>query len=192
MDNFSVSKVNIRLFIGIPIPVNESFTNLLFDLHKQFGNSEIKWLNTSQLHLTLKFIGEVPVFYLNSIESLVCSSIDNIKPFNLIIKNIGFFGSPVPKLVWAGIQSDEVLKKCFYNIDNNLQELGIKKEMKEYKPHITLGRIKFMDKKIKVYDIITRYSNEVICKMKVGKVELIKSTLNQSGPEYKILKTFNL
>lgn len=128
----------IRLFIAIDLP-REIKQEL--ELLCSFGLKGVKWVETSQFHLSLKFIGEVPY---NVFED-VADSLAKIKakPFLLTLAEVGTFpGSKTPRVIWAGVEKNTELFHLQKKVETQLSWQKLKGDKRKYSPHITLARVK--------------------------------------------------
>jgi len=126
-----------RLFIAVPIPVK--MKDKLLSLKLNIPGA--RWVDRDQLHLTLKFIGEVKDQSLNDIRDNLSEIL--MEKFLLKIKGVGFFPpGNSPKVLWAGLEKQPELTRLRNKIDTNLNSLGIKRGGGKFRPHITLARLK--------------------------------------------------
>jgi 2'-5' RNA ligase len=181
-----------RLFIGIKITTTEILESTYLDLKQKLSSSKIKWVDPKNFHLTLKFLGEVEEYFINSLIILLDKISDEYSQFNLISNGFGFFGRPVhPRIIWYGFQPEVNLISMQSSIEKSLVELGFDKEEKDYSPHLTLGRVKKMMPNHNLKEIISCLEIETE-KYTVTKFSLIQSILKPEGPKYKVLKDFRL
>lgn len=147
------------------------------------------FVEKENIHLTLKFLGNIPEEKIKDIEKKL-SEID-FSSFGAHIGEIGFFPSQEHvKIVWVELLSDKTLplKKL---MDDTLDSLGFPPDNKEFNSHITIARIKEIKNK--------QYFFDKIKKLKIKKTDfnfkyfsLIKSELRRGGPVYKLIKKFEL
>ena len=129
----------MRIFIGLDIP--EEVRSRIGEYMESVRElaPDARWVRTESLHVTLKFIGE-------SAESRVEAVAETLKqikvpPFEIAFKNVGFFPTPrSARVFWIGIHASEALPQLAATIEQKLEKLGIAKEAKPYKPHLTLAR----------------------------------------------------
>jgi len=126
----------IRLFtaIDLPDPIAESLVRL------QAGVPGARWQEREQLHLTLRFIGEVDQRDAASIDEML-SSID-APHMTLELKSVGEFGGKNPRALWAGVVANEALSHLQRKIESLLQRLGLPAEERKFTPHVTLARLR--------------------------------------------------
>lgn len=148
----------------------------------------IRWVNVGNIHITLKFIGEIPESLAKNIVINIFEKPAKIKTFEIGLKGTGVFPNlRRPRVVWVGITSGkEQLIKLVTDLESQLSELGISKENRKYKPHITIGRIKHNQKlnDPKMFD-----NQEALDagKFPAQKIVLMKSELKPAGAEYSVL-----
>jgi 2'-5' RNA ligase len=178
-----------RIFIALNIP--EFAIDKLFEIiNKIYPDKNLKWEPKEKIHLTLKFVGDIENQFLpeiiNDLEFL-----HQYKSQNIQITGFGFFFRfKEPKILWAGLQYSDELKLIAEKLDDYFIRFGVEKEKREFKPHLTLMRIKnnpgdnFIYKfKNSKFEPISFQSNSI---------SLIKSELKPSGSVYTEIKKYNL
>ena len=172
----------MRLFIAIDFnELKDYFVELQSSLPK---NAELSLTKT--FHLTLKFLGEVQP---DKVE-ILNKSLKEIafKPFSVNLDSIGVFPSEdYIRVVWVGLKPEEQVLELQKNIDENLKKL-FKKE-KDFKPHLTIARVKYIEDKKQFVDKLKRIKVENK-KINVNNFKLVKSTLTPKGPVYEGLEVF--
>jgi|SRR5690606_5741056 len=187
----------IRLFIALDIP-DEIKEEIIVIRNSVISNPlDYKWEAKGKLHITLKFIGEVKDDLLEPIKNEI-EFISNYKPVISSFTKFGFFfsrGRPV--ILWLGFKLSGEIFHLEKELNNKLLKFGIEKEKRDFKPHLTLMRIR---KKVSK-DFISSFEN---CKLpgtefKIDSVSLIKSELNPKLPDgragssiYTTIKKYNL
>lgn len=176
----------MRLFIAINIP--EEIKEYILTIQKQIldDSPKIKLVNKQQMHLTLKFLGEVAPS--KAKETIAELKRKKFKKFSFYLDSVGVFPDENHiRVLWVGFKPEENIISLQKGIDSNLERL-FKKE-KGFKPHITLCRVKYIEdkdtflKKIKNIKIENK-------KIEVKDFRLIKSTLTSDGPIYEDLEIF--
>jgi len=175
----------IRTFICIEIPVfiKEQIIELQNKL-KSFGRG-VRWVNPAGIHLTLKFLGNVPEEKLNNIAETVQSAMKGLSPITIKIANAGAFPNfKSPRVFWIGVEETTgQLEKYHKLVENGLEKLGYEKENRKFSPHLTLGRIKSSEG---VDKISNELSNTVINfgEFTAEEIIIMKSDLKPSGAVY--------
>ncbi len=120
----------MRTFIAIEIPEKARQVVWHFIQGQKNKNLPIKWVEFENLHITLKFLGEIKPEKLDDLVSLLVGVSSKTKKFFLSLKDLGCFpGIRNPRVLWIGVaEGAEELKNLATIIDNDLTKLGIKKE----------------------------------------------------------------
>ncbi|MHA1993904.1 MAG: RNA 2',3'-cyclic phosphodiesterase [Candidatus Hodarchaeales archaeon] len=184
----------VRCFVCVEIsdPMNiQTIENVLAKLKLIKGIRPVK---TNQLHLTLKFLGEISEKKLPRISE----QLETIKipSFSLKFSNIGCFPNNVrPRVIWTGIsKGQQELTTLAQEVDTKLNEIGLPKEKRQFSPHLTLGRVKKLTEETK--QDIRQFFQEMATL--TGEEESIhqftfkESTLTPTGAIYKDLATIPL
>ena len=187
----------MRTFIAIPLPKEtKDFLSGLQNQLKSCG-ADVKWVEPGNIHLTLKFLGEIDEERLNKISLALEETTNRISAFTVSIDSIGAFpGINSPRIIWAGVgQGDNEVKVIAKGLEERLNEIGIPKEERPFSSHITLGRTRSglkIDKLISGLKEITLAQQIRGREFPVQKITLFKSTLTPKGPDYESLKVANL
>jgi len=171
----------MRLFVGIKITPNEDIRKVLADT-KRLG---LRAVSAENLHINLKFLGEVDECRLEQIKQALDSTI-GFGGFEIELNSVGAFpDKSFARVIWIGIKSDRIAQLASL-VDKELEALGFNREL-SYTPHITLARV------AKKTDGI----DKLFCErgfgfQKVEKIVLVKSTLGQDGPVYEEIHAVSL
>jgi 2'-5' RNA ligase len=133
--------VVVRLFTGIPLPreVTNQLTRLLDYLRP---TAHLRWSPAYNLHVTTKFIGEWPEDRLQELVEAL-QPLGRRKPIEICVNGIGWMPNPhSPRVLFCGIKAGPELAQLARDTEDALESLGIERERREYKPHLTLARIK--------------------------------------------------
>lgn len=174
----------VRTFIAIEIPgeIQEQIAALQTRL-KHFSTG-ISWVKSRNIHLTLKFLGDIPTNQVEAVTRAVARAGELVAPVSIRIQGTGFFpGSKHPKVIWVGCQSSEALTQLYSGIDQNLAELGFEKETRRFSPHLTIARVKFANKLDSLVDAVeaTRFDGG---EFQAKEVIVMKSQLHPAGSIY--------
>lgn len=183
----------MRVFIGIKLDerVHEEIEKFLAPFKKI--SSPIRWVNPENVHITLKFIGEVPEEKYAKIEKNLAEAEFDTGPFDLRLAGCGKFGRDnTLNIFWIGITPSDPLTRIFKKIENTLAKLGIEKENRPFKPHITVGRNKKNFNFRSFSQLIEEKSDHLIAELNVDHFQVFKSQLRPEGPIYTILKEIPL
>lgn len=185
----------MRCFIAVDIDtkilkqVEKLQDNLRSDMDPDTG--AIKWVDLQRMHLTLKFLGEVQDCDLMEVCSIVASVAEKHGGFSLEVKNVGTFGSP-PRVVWVGVDENKILADLQKDLEDSFSLAGWKADIKKYKGHLTLCRIKSFQVGRKLERLIGKYENFDAGSCNVDSVCVYESDLTKTGPVYRLMKKCQL
>ena len=186
----------IRSFIAIPLSGNitggaTKFIRSLRDL-----DDSIKWVPVDNLHLTLKFLGDVENTEIPDICDALWDICDQYEPFMLDFGGCGGFPNlEKPRILYAGVDDVEgALVKLVGEIETRMADLRFKPEPRDYRPHLTLGRTGSRSRFVQSELIEAMKSNKDIGfgDMEVDAIEVIGSFLDKGGPTYQVMDTIEL
>ncbi len=128
----------MRLFVGIDIPddIRRGISGYV-DRARAIAPAA-KWVNPDSYHVTLKFIGEFPEQRLDELKSALANV--HAPGFDIAFRDVGFFTPRRPLVFWLGVHADDRLSKLAAAVDDATSQLGIRREDREYSPHLTLAR----------------------------------------------------
>lgn len=182
----------VRLFIALLLP--ETLKGKLGDLISALKPlaTGVKWVNPASLHLTLKFIGEVPEDMVLSIRDSMSSAVGEKAKCEVGVRGCGGFPNlKNPRVLWVGLSGIDRDFKIASEIDKHLVPLGIAKEKRPFSPHLTIGRIKKPGDISRLSGYIENLDFDAGTVI-LNKVALVKSTLTPAGPIYENLKILEL
>jgi len=167
----------MRLFIAIDLGNEYYFKNI----QKQFPDAKATY--PKEFHLTLQFLGETDK------KDEIIKELEEVKfkPFKLKTANIGVFPNEDRiNVVWLGLEPSNSLKELNQDIESRMLKLGFNSEYKEFKPHITLIRIKFLKDNMSYIKKLKEVKFEQK-EFDVKNIKLIKSILMSDGPVYETI-----
>ncbi len=179
-----------RLFIAIELDreVQKNLSKICHQLQKEYqlNDRALKWVEPHNIHLTLKFLGEVDDPQIPELCDMLSDTTSQFEPFDFDIANCGCFppqGSA--RVLWAGInEGTEDLQALAEAIDHGCHELGFALENRRFSPHLTLARIKQTKVGYQVRETLENFPEIQIASQPVDSIALIQSTLTRQGPEY--------
>jgi len=184
----------IRSFIAIELPREtrdclERVTNRL-----KASAVDVRWVRTNDIHLTLKFLGDVEEQRIPEIAGCIERCLEGISPFSITVRDLGAFpGDHNPQVIWiAAADESDRLSIVQGSLEDGLSRIGFKKENRPYFPHLTLGRLKSPRGKETVRRGLAEFKNTDCGSYTAGAVSLIKSELKPSGAVYTLLQSFSL
>jgi len=189
-----VKNITMRTFIAIELP-NE-IRNSLSRLQEQLKTSgaDVKWVAPENIHLTLKFLGEVEEKKLEKITQIIEDTCGERNKFQIRIASLGAFPKiDFPRVIWVGLDlGDKETKEIAKELEQNLAKIGIPKEDRSFSSHITIGRMRSTLNREKLVQNLRNKLGGQNLEFCVNKITLFKSTLTPKGPIYEVLKEANL
>ncbi len=138
---------NIRCFVAIELP--ENIKRTLHTTTEALRNTAdvrapVKWVNPDAIHLTLKFLGNVPSSRLNDLKGALQRACADAVPLHLGLATLGVFPSVRnPRVIWVGLEDDrQALGQLAGLVDEAMAELGFPRESRPFTAHLTLGRVR--------------------------------------------------
>ncbi len=175
----------MRLFVAIELPneIKAQLASLQKELRQ--AQAEVSWTKPENLHLTLKFLGEVSSERVKLIEQACLEATRGCKPLLLTTQETGFFpNARRPRVVWAGLQGDSAdLQALHKSLEAQLATLGFAREEKPFHPHLTLGRVKTMKNIQQLVSRTEAYQLPLLA-FTVSELVLMQSQLHPSGSIY--------
>jgi 2'-5' RNA ligase len=175
-----------RLFIAVDLP--ETIRDNLASM--SFGIPGAKWTPPEQLHLTVRFIGEVDGALFREIKDALVGI--SYPPFSMQLRGVGFFPPRgAPRVLWAGVEKSEPLQVLKKKIDQMLFRAGVEPDARKFSPHITLARLKNSPVQ-KIANFLAGnglFSQEPF---QVDNFKLYSSILSSKGAYHKVEKVYSL
>jgi len=180
-----------RLFVALEIP--EDIRVRISGFREEAVNKlveNLKWEPPEKIHLTLKFIGEVN----DQSVGLISDSLGFLEQYERIrckLTRFGFFfRNGIPQILWIGLWVDSILFNIVEQLDDTLTKFDIPAEVRKFKPHLTLLRIK----KRFPEEWVSKFNRFVIPEINFtsDSILLIKSELLPESSKYTVIKKFNL
>ncbi len=182
-----------RIFIAIKMPLSKQKQELVFNIQQELKDEKIKWVDLWNMHVTLFFLGDTKVDLIAAISENIKKQLADVKSLKLKMSGIGVFKSLAdPKVVFVEIEASDELKNLKSRIDQAIIPFGFKNDKREFKPHLTLGRIKFIRDKTNLKTVLENSKFQDFGDIHVGEVLLYESILTPKGPIYKVLNRFAL
>lgn len=179
----------IRAFIAIEIP--PATQNAIWNAIAQFRNGLgdcIRWVLQNHIHLTLKFLGEIPTAEAISLGRVLRAETDSFRAFEISIRGLGSYPSlNRPRLLWARIQAPAELEALARQIEFSCVRLGYPSEPRPFSPHLTLGRIRQDTSRAagqRIRQCLEVLTIDLLGMARVDSVHLFSSKLKPSGAVY--------
>ena len=175
----------IRLFVALELPLKAR--ELLSAL--QGGVPGARWASHEQMHLTLRFVGEVDENVARDIDDSLASI--RAPSFVLEIAGVGEFGGKNPRALWAGVRANDSLLHLQKKVETALRRIGLAAESRKFAPHVTLARMKSAPRD-KVVQFLTHNALFAGGTFPVDHFILFSSHLSHNGSIYHPERTYRL
>jgi len=135
----------LRAFIAfeLPPPTQDALRVQLLPLRKKLGEHLIRWVPIHNIHITLKFLGDVVDTRVDFLKQMLTRAADACAPFEVQFGGLGSFPtSKRPRVLWVGLHAPGSLTSIQRTIESSAVSLGYEKEDRAFSPHLTIGRVR--------------------------------------------------
>ncbi len=156
--------------------------------------AQVKWVRPEGIHITLKFLGNVPQEQLPQIKAAVRRAVEGQRAFSITSEGLGGFPDlKRPRVIWIGLQENTLapLKQLQQRVETELVRLGFEPENRPFQPHLTLGRVRAPRNIEWVVHTLEKHPPPPIS-FPVKEVVLMRSELRREGARYTPLERFAL
>lgn len=184
----------IRAFLALPLDKNSH--NCLADIQHRLmariPQSDVRWLETANIHVTIKFLGDIQETLIPDFCQAIDHAVDDQAQFMIQAGGVGCHPNIIrPRIIWLGIQHSFELNRLRSNVEAEFLKLRIPKEKRLYSAHLTLGRVREGHSQERVIgvgkSISTSGEQKRLLDIPVNTICLFQSTLRPSGAEYSVL-----
>ena len=180
----------LRAFIAVEIPssLQHTIQESTASLRQSLGDEIVRWVPPQNIHLTLKFLGDISTSNLDLIKQMLISETAQQKCFEMQAEGIGSFpNSRRPRVIWVGLHAPAALESLQPTIESAAARLGYASDEKSFSPHLTIGRVKQNLSSSEIQRIraaleATRIG--LLGTARVDAIHLFKSDLQRSGSVY--------
>lgn len=180
----------VRAFIACDIPdiILEKISSVQERLKGL--DADVTWAKTGGIHITLKFLGAIEESYIDKVAAVIEEASEGQTPFEISIKGSGAFPNlKNARVIWIGVEDGaKALSKLQQGLDDRLKGLGFEPEEREFRPHLTLGRVKGPRGKERLSAAVSELKEIEIGSFTVDRLILYKSELKPTGAVYAKLK----
>jgi 2'-5' RNA ligase len=180
----------LRTFIAveIPHPLQETLQQKTKPLRQSIGSSIVRWVPSENIHLTLKFLGNVSSANIDMLTQMLHTLADSCSSFDIHLNGLGSFPSPKrPRVLFIGIQAPAELEALWRGVESETTRLGYESEKHGFSPHLTLGRVRQNSStpdQQKIRRALEETKIDSLGTTRVDSVHLYKSELKPTGSVY--------
>ncbi|MHC4438370.1 MAG: RNA 2',3'-cyclic phosphodiesterase [Planctomycetota bacterium] len=187
----------MRCFIAINIDeqIRKALARLQNELQGKadIKRSDAKWVNPENIHLTLKFLGEIKDEQVVEVCNITGDVAGRHESFELGVESVGHFGGRSARVLWVGTgQNCEKLLQLQQDLEQQLDLAGWPREARKFSGHLTLCRIRNARAGIKLARMISEYKDFKLGTMPADSVSVYQSQLTPQGPIYTVLGNYRL
>jgi len=180
----------LRSFLAIELP--EAILKRIGEVQRVLKSSraDVRWVSPQNIHLTLKFFGNIEESKINSIAQSIEEPARTTSPVWVTVRGIGAFpGLKSPRVIWVGLHDEKKVLVSFQKkLDGELQKIGFQPEDRPFHPHLTLGRMRSSRGKDELVKEMEKYREEEFGNFQADRVVLFKSDLRPEGAIYTPLR----
>lgn len=182
----------LRTFIAIELSTDlrRQLGQVIAQLSRKAPPHSVKWVEAATIHLSLKFLGDIPEAGLAAIQEGLMRAALPIGPFSFSAQGLGCFPNlKQPRVIWAGIDpaGAKALRELAKSVEDQIAPLGYPTEARGYSPHLTLGRVRreaAPSEAAQVGETVRGHSSPTFGSETVAALSLMKSELQPGGPIY--------
>lgn len=184
----------IRSFLAIELPksIQKKIEEVQTDL--RISHADVKWVHPENIHLTLKFLGNIEESRVEPILQAIGGPIQATSPFSIKVQGMGAFPhSKNPRVIWVGLMDGERVLTTFQKeLEGILAKIGFEPEGRPFQPHLTVGRVRTSRGKNDLVAKMEKHREEEFGSIEAEEVVLFRSELKPTGPIYTALRKLGL
>jgi len=182
-----------RIFIAVKVSPEDELLKMFSSLKTILRADNITWVDPANIHLTLAFLGDTDEKRITILNRMLSNTCTGFGEFDFNLTGTGVFKNfRDPRVLWAGIRSAERLIQLNKIIAEGLKLNGFVTGEREFKPHLTLGRVKSVRDNENFKSVLEKYRDHHLQVIHVNEVVLFESILTQTSPIYISLGNFSL
>ncbi len=183
----------MRIFIAIELPDSVKKKIEVAQAPLKKTGAFVSWVKPGNIHITLKFLGEVPEDKINEVFSAAEKAVEGTNRFAMNLKSMGAFPDfKRPRVIWIGSGSgEEELSYLAGKVEDEMEKIGFPKEGRKFSAHFTIGRVKSPKNMEKLMELV-KSSDFVTDEIEVNEVVVMRSQLHPAGAIYTPLKKIPL
>lgn len=191
-----MQKVRVFIAVSLPEEIHDNLSTISVQLKKRLGEGVVRWVRPANIHLTLRFLGEIPARDLAQLNAGLEEPVAQHATFPLTVHKIGVFPNlHSPRVIWVGLKDSKALVALHNTVEMEMRKLGYDSEERPFSAHLTLGRINqsaSMQQTMHCGEVISDCTVGELGSFIVESVDIYRSELNAGGSIYTRLHTLSL
>ncbi len=184
---------HIRTFVAVKIIPEQKLIDQFSSFKKLFRDERINWVPEDNFHLTLRFLGNTTREQLYALVDRLENVAAACSKFEFTIAGAGYFKSKGnPRVLFLKLIEEDALAMLAQKVEEAVTAVGFHPELKPFRPHLTLGRIKYLENRSRFTSIIDALPEKEYQQVEVSEFILYQSILSSDGPTYKAIQKFQL
>ena len=184
-----------RLFCAVELPeeVRKQLEEHILNLRKAIPDAAASWSRVENIHLTLKFLGNVALDQIPAISAAATRTVAEFSPFSIGIGNTGVFPKPSrAQVLWIGVtDSSGKLSALQERLENECAAEGFPKEDRAYRPHLTIARIRRPEGARRLADAHLQMQFKAV-EIELNELIVFRSELSPKGSKYTPISTHSI
>jgi RNA 2',3'-cyclic 3'-phosphodiesterase len=188
----------LRSFIAVEIPaeIQSTIALAVAPLQKALPRPLMRWVTSGNVHLTLKFLGDVSPANLERLAEALEVEVITHEPFNMSVDGLGTYPNPRRvRVVWIGLDAPVALKVLLHGVEAVAERLGFPSEDRPFSPHLTIGRVGQSTTRMDIQRISAAFETTKVGPLgsvRVDAVHILKSDLQPGGSVYTNVYTLKM
>lgn len=179
-----------RTFIAIKTDPGEKIKDCISHGRNCLKGERIKWVSPTKMHITLAFLGDTSMDRIKNTGQMLKRIVPVYDAPFIQYRGLGLFRNiNDPRVVWIGLDIDPVILKMKAELDMELKNLGFRIDRRDFRPHLTLARIKGMHNKAALKDLLHSYKDYFFQESTIRNLIYYESVLGREGPTYKVIES---
>ena len=180
----------LRAFLASELPpaLQDSIQSATVDLREALRDGLIRWVPAHNVHLTLKFLGDVSPSSLDLIKQMMVTEASQFSVFDVHVEGLGCYPNlRRPRVLWVGLKAPPELASLQRAIEMAAARLGYESEERDFSPHLTIGRVRQNASSGDVHKIRSALEGcqiGMLGSSRVDAIHLFKSELHPEGSIY--------
>ena len=180
----------LRTFIAADIPpsIQQSIQQQVHSLRNMIGNSSVRWVPVQNIHISLKFLGDVSIENVDALTKVILGEAESHPGFDVQVRGLGSFpNSKRARVLYIGIQVPAELVALQRGVESACERVGYKSDSRPFSPHLTIGRVRqgiSSSDQMRIRRMLEEIKIDSLGTARVDSVHLYKSELKSTGAVY--------